>query len=80
MSLPALAVGLRLCDRAARHIKVNEVHPPPFRCEMKETSLSGHPLCVRDVRASACSLEHMQTPEDREVSLSFHILWSLVWG
>lgn len=44
-------------------IKVNEVHPPPFCSEMKETSLSGHSLCVIDMRARACSSEHMLTPE-----------------
>lgn len=32
-ALVSLAVGLRLCDSAARGSKVNEVHPPPFRSE-----------------------------------------------
>lgn len=52
MSLSALAVGLHLCDSAARGIKVNEVHQPPFHSEMKEASLSGRSLCV--VQARVC--------------------------
>lgn len=67
VSLSALAVGLRLCDSAARGIKVNEVHPLPFHSEMKEASLSGRSLCVAQSRASACT----PTPENGRTSLLF---------
>lgn len=76
MFLSALAVGLRLCDSAARGIKVNEVHPPPFHSEMKEASLSGHSLCVVQVCACRRARRHLRT--DKRLFFSF--LWSQVWG